>query len=652
MAYNPSTKYATLASQVISLIGGPQNVRSAYHCQTRLRFELRDESQVDTAALADVDGVAATRSSGGTFQVVIGTHVKDVFEEVDRELRSAGVSVEAAPGADDKGAKRMRPVGVVIDFIAGTFQPIVPALSGAGMIMALLAVLVVTNVVTRESQTYVVLSFMANAVFYFLPVFVAISAADKLKTNRILAGVVAAMLLHPAWTGLVAAGDPVSLFGVIPLTLASYGSTVIPILLIVFVQSYAERWLNRVIPNAVKLVVVPMLVFLVMGTLALAVLGPIGTVMGAGLAAFFTFLTTNAPWVPPVIIGTLLPIMVMFGVHNAVAPLGFAQLAQMGYDSIFGPGAICSNIAVGVASLVVAFRTKERKMRQIATAGGITGLMGITEPSLYGVLLPKRYPLVAAMIGGGLGGLYVGITSTHRFAVGTSGLPAVFLYIGNDTLTHFVNILIALGITIVGTAIAAVALSFRFERPTDVEAGAQPEAGAEREADADAALTAERGGLVTAVRTGLTELTSPARGTIVPLAEIEDAAFSSGAMGPGVGIEPTDGAILAPVSGTVLAAMPTGHAFGILTDDGTEILVHVGIDTVQMKGDGFSGAVTQGARIVAGQRLVTADLAAIRAAGHPATIALIVTNAERIGTVKVVAHGPVLAGEPVLTVSH
>lgn len=329
-----------------------------------------------------------------------------------------------------------------------------------------------------------------------------------------------------------------------------------------------------------------------------------------------------------------------------------ATTGWTGGEKAFGDFAPGLAIAVGVASLVVAFRTKERKMRQIATAGGITGLMGITEPSLYGVLLPKRYPLVAAMIGGGLGGLYVGITSTHRLAVGTSGLPAVFLYIGNDTLTHFVNILIALGITIVGTAIAAVAFSFRFERPTDVEAGAQPEAGAEREADADAALTAERGGLVTAVRTGLTELTSPARGTIVPLAEIEDAAFSSGAMGPGVGIEPTDGAILAPVSGTVLAAMPTGHAFGILTDDGTEILVHVGIDTVQMKGDGFSGAVTQGARIVAGQRLVTADLAAIRAAGHPATIALIVTNAERIGTVKVVAHGPVLAGEPVLTVFH
>ncbi|MFF8186028.1 beta-glucoside-specific PTS transporter subunit IIABC [Microbacterium sp. NPDC016588] len=642
-----STKYATLASQVISLVGGPENIRSAYHCQTRLRFELHDESKVDAAALEAVDGVAATRSSGGTFQVVIGTHVKDVFEEVDRELHRAGVPLDAGMPAAE--TKRKSPFGLVIDFIAGTFQPIVPALSGAGMIMALLAVLVVTNVITRESQTYIVLSFMANAVFFFLPVFVAISAADKLKTNRILAGVVAAMLLHPTWAGLVTAGEPVSLFGLIPLTLASYGSTVIPILLIVFVQSYFERWMNRIVPNAIKLVVVPMVVFLVMGTLALSVLGPVGTIMGGWLATFFTFLTANAPWVPPVIIGTLLPIMVMFGVHNAVAPLGFAQLASMGYDSIFGPGAICSNIAVGVASLVVAFRTKERKMRQIATAGGITGLMGITEPSLYGVLLPKRYPLAAAMIGGGLGSLFVGLTSTHRFAVGTSGLPAVFLYIGGDTLTYFYNILIALGITIVGTAVAAFALSLRFEKASDV---ADADLSPALTTDVVAAPAAAVGGVATAARVDFTEVTSPVRGRIVPLGEIADAAFSSGAMGPGVGIEPSDGAVLAPVSGTVIAAMPTGHAFGILTDDGTEILVHVGIDTVQMKGAGFTDAVVQGTRVVAGQKLVSVDLAAIRAAGHPTTVALIVTNPERVGDVSVTTVGPVLAGEPVLTVTH
>ncbi|BDH56559.1 PTS transporter subunit EIIC [Tsukamurella sp. PLM1] len=384
-----SSKYASLASEIIDGVGGPENIRSAYHCQTRLRFELRDESKVRIEQLNATDGVATTRSAGGTFQVVIGTHVKDVFDALEPLLSASGAAADAGEQRSKK--KRRNPLTALIDFIAGTFQPIVPALSGAGMIMALLAILTTTNVISKESQTYIVLAFMSNAVFYFLPVFVAISAADKLKTNRILAGVVAAMMLHPTWVQMVADKKDVRLFEIFPVTLATYGSTVIPIILIIFVQAYFERWLDRVVPNAIKLVIVPMAVFLVMGILAFTVLSPIGTVMGGWLASFFTFLTHSAPWAPPVIVGALLPVMVMFGVHNAIAPLGFAQLAQMRFDSIFGPGAICSNIAMGVASLVVAFRTKEKKVRQIATAGGITGLMGITEPSLYGIALPKKY---------------------------------------------------------------------------------------------------------------------------------------------------------------------------------------------------------------------------------------------------------------------
>lgn len=644
-----STKYASLASEIIELVGGPSNIRSAYHCQTRLRFELGDETKVQSDELNATDGVATTRSSGGTFQVVIGTHVKDVFEEIDRELQAASVDPDSTSTTDDEGESTKSIISKIIDFIAGTFQPIVPALAGAGMIMALLAVLVVTGAISADSQTYVVLSFMSNAVFYFLPVFVAISAADKLKTNRYLAGVVAAMMLHPNWTALVTEGEPVSLFGIIPVALASYGSTVIPILLIIFVQSFFERWLDRVIPNAVKLVVVPMLVFLVMGTLALTLLGPIGTVMGGWLATFFTFLTENAPWVPPLIIGALLPIMVMFGVHNAIAPLGFAQLAQMGYDSIFGPGAIVSNIAIGVASLVVAVRTREKKLRQIATAGGITGLMGITEPSLYGVALPKKYPLIAAMIGGGAGGLFVGLTATHRFAVGTSGLPAVLLYIGGDTLQYFYNILIALAISAVVTAAVAFTLSFRFEK-----AQAREDAALAAGFDLDPAMSTaavSQESTAATIHTDLTEVTSPVQGTVVPLGEIADAAFSSGAMGPGMGIEPVNGQIVAPVSGKIIAALESGHAFGILTDDGVEVLVHIGIDTVQMKGAGFSDALPQGTQVAAGQHLVTADLEAISDAGHPATVVVVVTNVKNPDAVAITVEGTVIAGESMMIVT-
>ncbi|MEU2686878.1 glucose PTS transporter subunit IIA [Streptomyces hygroscopicus] len=615
----------------------------------------------------DTEGVATTRSVGGVFQVVIGTHVKDVFDEVDRELRNAEASGGAAPSVEaEPVSQRKNPLTVVINFVAGTFQPLIPALSGAGMIMALLAVLVVTDVITQDSQTYQVLSFFANAVFYFLPIFVAIGAADKLKTNRTLAGVVAAMMLHPKWTEMVAAGHSVHLFGLIPLPLTTYGSTVIPIMLIVFVQSYVERWLNRVIHDSVKLVFVPMITFLVMGTLAMTLLGPIGTFLGGHLAAFFTFLTENAPWAPAVIVGALLPVMVMFGIHNAVAPLGVAQLAQVGYDSIFGPGCLCSNIAQSVATFTVAVRTKEAKLRQIATAGGITALMGITEPALYGVALPKRYPLIAAMAGGGAGGLYAGLTMTRRFAVGTSGIPAIFLYIGDNTMRYFVNILIALAISAVVSGIVAFLLSFRFERTvavktavTDTELGTGLTVDADRPVVASAAdgsavsaaPAASATATATAVRTDRALITAPVQGDVIALDQVPDAAFASGVMGPGVGVEPVNGAIVAPVSGTVVAAVESGHAFGILTDDGVEVLVHVGVDTVQMKGAGFTDPVPQGARVTAGQRLVQADLRAIRSAGHPATVILVVTNAADQESVTITAEGAVLAGEPVLTVT-
>ncbi len=456
-----STSYATLAGRIVDLVGGPANIASFYHCQTRLRFRLRDESRVDHTALDATDGVAKTLTNGGVFQVVVGTHVKDVHDEIQRQLGPIGT---ASAAGDDEPTEKKGPLGTVLDFITGSFMPIIPALSGAGMVKAFLALLVVTGLTTRESQTYYVLNFFADAIFFFLPVMLAFSAANKLKANPILAAGVACIMVHPNWTALVAAKEPVRLFDFIPLTLTTYSSTVIPIILIILVQAHVEKWLTRIVPKAVNLVFVPMLTFLIMGTIAMSALGPLGSIIGGYLASFFGFLSTNAAWAPAVVIGALLPVMVMFGLHNAVAPLGIVQMSQLGFDSIFGPGAVCSNIAVGVASLVVAVRTKERRLRQIATAGGITGLMGITEPALYGVVLPKRYPLIAAMIGGGAGGLYAGLTQTHRFATGSSGLPAVLLYIGNDTMQYLINIIVALIISATVTALLTFFLALKFEK--------------------------------------------------------------------------------------------------------------------------------------------------------------------------------------------
>ena len=456
-----SKKYTELAKAIVKNVGGKENITNAYHCQTRLRFSLADESKANKEALEATDGVVKVIINAGVYQVVIGTHVAEVFEEV--EPLCDFKKEAAAPQKEEKQS----PINAVISFIAGTFQPIIPALSGAGMVKAVMALLVVFKVIDNTTQTYQMLNIFADGVFYYLPILIAVCEARKLKCNEILAAGVACMMLHPNWTALVSAGEAISFFNIVPFKLVSYGSSVIPIILVVFVQSYVEKGIRKITPKSVELVFVPMLTFLIMGALAFSCLGPLGSIVGGYLATFFNFLSTNASWAPAVLIGGFLPIMVMFGLHNGVAPLGVMQMAELGYDSIFGPGCVCSNIAQATAGLVVALRTKDSKARQAAASGSITAYMGITEPILYGTNLPKRYPLAAAMIGGGLGGLYAGITHTHRFATGSSGLPAVLLYIGDDTMQYFINILIALGITIVATAVITYVLSLKFEKKAE-----------------------------------------------------------------------------------------------------------------------------------------------------------------------------------------
>lgn len=348
-----SKKYEQLAKQIVSLVGGADNINDAYHCQTRLRFQLKDESKADTAALEANDGVAKVIQNAGVYQVVIGTHVADVFEEIAKEAH-----LETRTDAAEAPEEKKKLIDRLIDFVAGTFQPVIPALSGAGMVKAVLALLVVFHVITNESQTYILLNMFADAVFFFLPVLLAYSEAQKLKCNPILAAGVALIMMHPTWTGMVAAGEPVNFFGFIPFSLVTYSNSVIPIILIVFVQSYVEKLLNKYIPKAVNLVFVPMLTFIIMGTLAFSVLGPIGNLVGQYLAIVFNFLADNAAWAPAVLVGGLLPIMVMFGIHNGVAPLGVMQMSNLGYDSVFGPGCVCSNMAQASAGLFLALRTQ------------------------------------------------------------------------------------------------------------------------------------------------------------------------------------------------------------------------------------------------------------------------------------------------------
>lgn len=608
-----SKKYEGLAQNIVEMVGGKSNVNNVYHCQTRLRFTLVDESRANQNAIEQLDGVAKVIINAGVFQVVIGTHVKDVFEEIEKLV---DLQQETVIKTEKKNI-----LTTIIDFVAGTFQPVIPALSGAGMVKAVLALLMVFGWISKDSQTYYLLNLFADGVFYFLPMLLAFTCAQKLKCNPILAVSVAAIMMHPSWGALVAAKEPVLFFDIIPFTLATYTSTVIPIILVIFVQSYVEKFITKWIPKSVELVFVPMLTFLIMGTIALSVLGPIGSIVGGYLAEFFNFLSSNVSWAPALLIGGFLPIMVMFGLHNGVAPLGVMQMAELGYDSIFGPGCVCSNIAQATASLVVALRTKDKKVKQLASSGSITAFMGITEPTLYGVNLPKKYPLIAAMIGGGCGGLYAGLTQTHRFATGSSGLPAVLLYIGDDTMTFFYNILIALLITIVITAILTYVLSFKYEKSESLDKNQD------------------------------IQFITPLQGEIYPLSAAKDDAFASEALGKGVVIEPSEGMVTAPFDGEIVTLFPTNHAIGIVSNSGVEVLIHIGINTVELQGKYFHPHIKQGDHVRAGQRLVSFDMDEIKAAGYERQTMIIITNSNDYASVSVVASGHTSATTPLLALA-
>lgn len=629
-----SKKYESLAKSIVDHVGGSENVSALTYCQTRLRFVLKDEGKADDEVIKNLDGVANVVKSGGQYQVVIGTHVEEVHEEVVKFV-SPSEEVEGT-GNDERNF-----VNKLIDFISGAFSPIIPAISGAGMVRALLALLVLFNVVSTESQTYYVINFIADSVFYFLPVLLAFTAATKLKCSPYLAVALGGVLLHPNFGALVEAGEAVSVFGV-PMRLVNYGTSVIPILLIVFVQSYIENAIKKITPNAVKIIFVPMVTIFVTGLLALLIVGPIGAYAGDYLAIAFEAMQNYGAWVAPTLIGALLPLMVMFGLHHSIAPLGVMQLTSLGYEGIFGPGAMVSNISVGSAVLVTSFRTKSQKTKQVASANAITALMGITEPALYAVALPKKYPLVASIIGGAVGGFYAGITGTVRFATGSSGLPAIPLYIGED-ISNVVNICIAIILTAVISAALTYVLSFKFDKedvevvPDSVAAQVEEDTPASEDEDSEAALED-------------VVVSNPIKGEIIPLSQVQDEAFASEALGKGFGIEPSEGIVVAPFDGKVATIFPSKHAIGLVSDSGAEVLIHVGLNTVELNGKYFESFVEAEQEVKKGDKLVTFEIDKIKEAGYPTQVPVVVTNTQQYSTIELLNEGESDQGEPVLKI--
>lgn len=615
--------YKKTAAEILNLVGGEKNVASVTNCMTRLRFNLNDAKKADVEAIKKIKGVQGVVTKNGQFQVVIGTDVGNVCEEI----KKLGKFEENA--AADSGEK----TGIVAAFfgtLTAIFQPIIPALAGSGMIKALLALLVALKLVDAGSQTYQIFNAFGDALFSFMPFILAFSAAKRFKCNPYVSAVLAGVLLHSSFTGLNT-GDPVRLFGFIPVTMISYGGSVVPILLIVWVQSYIEKFANKISPKPVKIFLAPMITIIVTGIIGITIAGPLGNLVGQVIAIGFNWLNDYAGWVIPVLMGTFCPFFVMTGMHYCFAPIQTIQYATLGYGTILGPGMLASNIAQGTAALVVGFKSKNKDLKQLGFSSGVTGLMGITEPALYGVNLRLKKPLYASMIGGCAAGLYAGITGIHTFSSTTAGIFALPVYIGGDGFGNVINAAITIVISMVVTAVATFVIGF--DDPAEEEEAPAVEEKAETPAKAE-------GVKIT--------IASPLEGKVIPLSEVKDDVFSNEIVGKGAAVVPQKGEVRAPEDGEVASVFDTGHALGMVTKDGVEILIHIGLDTVELKGKHFNVHVKQGDQVKKGQLLITFDMEAIKKAGYDTTTPVLVSNTADYLDVLAKKEGK--AGEALITV--
>lgn len=636
--------YKALASTILQNVGGKENVSSVVHCATRLRFVLKDESVAKTDVLKKTPGVLSVVVAGGQYQIVIGPDVPVVYQEV---LALGGFEAAAAV-EDDKAAKEdnRSKLSQVLEGIASIFQPIIPAITGAGLLKAVMALCSTMGWLKGGTQTQIILNAMADAAFYFLPILLAASCARKFKCNQGTAMALGGLLVYPALGTLMgdakAAGEAIKFLGFIPVqAVTAYASSVLPIIMGVWFMSLVEKVVQKYCPKAIKFFFVPFLSLLVAGTVTLAVLGPIGTWLSDLINIFFKWLKDFAPWIVPTLVGVVSPLLVMTGTHYGLIPIGTMNLTTVGHDAVVGPGMLVSNVAQGAAGLAVSLRSKNADTKQQASSAGLTGLLGITEPVLYGVNLKFTFPLYAAMIGGGLGGLYLGLTGVERMGAGSPGLLVLPVYLPQAcadgtvfTMANMINAVVGVVIAIAAAFVACWILWGIWAKKGKLDAA---ETGVVEAAPA-AAAPAEPGTLY-----------APITGKVIALSEVEDEVFSSGAMGDGVGIVPAKGEVYAPCDGEISTFFPTGHAIGITAADGAEVLIHVGMDTVELNGEGFKPQAKEGDKVKKGQLLLKFDMELIASKGYKLVTPVIVTNADEVGEPKAAGLGDKTVGDTLLT---
>lgn len=610
--------YKSLAKSIVENVGGADNIVHLEHCSTRLRFQLADHSKVNIDALKKTPGVMGVIDAA-QFQIVIGNDVIEAYDAITSAYDLGGV-----PAASAKKEKRSAGA-VFLEYLIGIFQPLVPAIAGAGVLKSIMLLLAMIGAITSTDALYTTLVGISDATFYFLPLMVAVTTANMFKTDRLVAMAAVGFLLLPATT--TALKDGLVLFGITVQNI-TYSSQVFPAILEVICLSLLERWLNKVSPKAIRVFFVPMVALAITIPVTLLVLGPLGYNVGVLLTDAILFMYSTFGWIALAVLAAILPLMISMGMHKALVPYAVSSMSTAGFESLYLPASLGHNISESGACLAVALRTKDERLRQTALSAGISALMGITEPALYGVTLQHKRAMTAVVISGAISGALIGLLGVKAFVTVGPGLASMTMYVDAANPQNLVNAFIGFAAALV----CSFAIAFvTWKDDNQVEAASTTDKPA---ATTDAAL----------------ELVVPVSGTVEDITKVPDEMFAAKTLGDGMAIVPSQGMLYSPVDAEVTMVFKTRHAIGLTCANGAEILIHVGIDTVKMDGDGFTSHVSTGDHVGVGDELISFDIDKIEKAGFDPTVCIIVSNGADFSVENKTQEGAATVGDALFTV--
>lgn len=602
--------YQAIAKEILKDVGGKDNIVDVTHCYTRLRFVLKDTKQANKEALLQTEGVISVVESGGQYQVVLGNKVAHVYNALEPLLDQQLTTKTSTKEKNSLGNR-------ILNTVAAIFTPVVPAIAASGMLKGILAIAVMVannfyQVDLKPLNTYIILSATSDALFYFMPVILGYSAAKVFKTNEYIAMVIGAILCYPTIVSLMTEKQAVTLFG-LHVTKANYVSTVIPIILAIFMLAYVQRFLEKVIPEVLKIIMVPTLSLLLMIPATLLLFGPIGIYLGDGVNWLYYYIMNLSPILLGGFIGGIWCVLVIFGAHRGLVPIGINDVARTGRQNLLA-FAGAANFSQAGAAFGVFVRTKNKDLKAVAASATVTALFGITEPAIYGANLRLKKPMIYAVASGAASGALMGWGGSYGTAFANQGLLTIPVYAEAGTKA-FICYLLGCGIAFFGAFILTIFLGFN-DLPLDEsrqEPGLKTEIGTVKEKQ---------------------RIQAPVQGQLVSLDQINDEVFASQQMGKTLAIYPTEEQIVSPGNGQVTALYPTHHAIGLKLDNGAEILLHIGINTVELKGRGFETFVKVGERVRLGQKLLSFDKQIIQAAGYDPTVLVIVTNTAEMAIIE------------------